>query len=213
MRLNKLLISLSLIAMILLIGISIGCNTARIAIADLKITPDKIATGQSATIEASVSNTGKSAGKYTAVLKINGSQVNSQDVLLAAGEKKTISFNYSASTPGQCQIDLNGLSGALSVVNPPVFQITSMDINPTNIAPGGSVTVNAEIQNSGDIDGVYSAKLTVDGKEESTQDVTVGVNAVQKVDFTVTLNSAGSHTIQIGDTSKTITVLKPAEPI
>jgi oligopeptide transport system substrate-binding protein len=186
-------------------------STQSMQIGSLKVSPEKAGPGQSTAIEATVSNTGKAAAKYTAVLKINDSPVETREVSIPAGDKSTISFNYVPAASGQYKIDLNGMAGIISVAKPAEFQVASVDIIPAEIVAGSSITVNAEVKNIGESDGKYTAKLNIDGNQAATKDATINPAASQKVALTAKMDTAGSHTIDIGGVTKTITVLKPAE--
>ena len=121
-----------------------------------------------------------------------------------------ISAIQPAST-GTFKIDLNGLIDNLSVLKPPEFQVTSLDVSPAEVIENSPVTISAEIKNIGEVEGAYSAKLNVDGVEISTKDVIVGIESPEKAEFTTNLNTPGSHTLEVGGISKTITVLRQAE--
>jgi oligopeptide transport system substrate-binding protein len=206
--------SIRLISIVLALALFAGlaaCKSAPVQINDLNISPPKITIGQNSNISASLYNPNKGEEKYSATLKVNDTTVETKDIILAGGEKKTVDFSYSASSTGTFKIDLNGLIDNLSVLKPPEFEVTSLDISPAEIVSESSITVNAEVKNIGEIEGIYTAKLNIDGVEISTKDIKVGTESPQKAEFTTKLNSSGNHTIEIGGISKTITALRPAE--
>jgi hypothetical protein len=131
-------------------------------------------------------------------LKVNDERINTRNTNVSPGEKERISFEYAASSPGQYRVDLNGLTGTLDVVKPPEFQVGSLEIVPAVIVVGKTVTINAEVKNTGEIDGNYSAKLSVDGKEIVIKDVKVGAGTLQKVSFSYNVDSTGPHTFTVG---------------
>jgi hypothetical protein len=206
-------IAVKLICLILVLslfsGLVAGCS-AKVQISDLNISPSRIATGQKAGITASVTNPNKGEEKYSATLKINENNVETKEVTLAGGEKKTLNFSFSPYSTGTFKIDLNGLIDNLSVVNPPEFQVTSLDISPAEIIENSAITISAEIKNIGEIEGSYTAKLKVDGLEASTKDIKVGTESPGKVEFTSAMNTSGSHTLEVGEISKTVKVLRHA---
>jgi oligopeptide transport system substrate-binding protein len=219
-----------LIVLSILSGLVISCGGgAKIQISSLNITPQQVTEGQDTTVEASLSNTGKSEGKYTAILKINDNQVDSKEVTLAPGENKIISFSYIAGSAGQYKIDLNGLSGTIDVSRPaevlkpvdvskPVdvlkpaeFEVISMNITPAEIVIGSIISVDIEVKNKGEIEGAYTSRLNIDGVMTGSKEVSIQPNTSQKLSLTANMDSVGQHAIEFGGISKSITVLKPAE--
>jgi len=62
-----------------------------------------------------VTNTGEVEGSYRAVLKINGSEVNAQEVTLAGGESRTVEFSVVREEAGSCSVEMGGLSRSFTV--------------------------------------------------------------------------------------------------
>lgn len=207
-------IAIRLFSIILVLTLFAGlaaCKSAPIQISDLNISPARIAIGEKSSISASLYNPNKGEEKYSATLKVNDAAVETKETILAGGEKKTVDFSYSASSTGTFKIELNGLIDNLSVSKPPEFQVTSLDVSPAEVIENSPVTISAEIKNIGEVEGAYSAKLNVDGVEISAKNVIVGIESPEKAEFTTNLSISGSHTLEVGGISKTITVLRQAE--
>ena len=66
----------------------------------LSISPSEINTGDTDTIQATVTNSGDVSGTYTAVLKIDGNIESTQDLALTAGEAQNVVFSVSENTAG-----------------------------------------------------------------------------------------------------------------
>jgi hypothetical protein len=86
------------------------------------------------------------------------------------------------------------------------FQITSLDIKPTEITVGETAIISAEITNIGSTGGSYGATLSVDGKKIGTKDIDMEPGASQTVTFSLTKNDAGAYRIGVGERSATLTV-------
>ena len=196
----------------LMASIAVSCGPkAKFEVSSLTVTPGKVATGQPATVEADVANVGGAEGTYTATLKIDGETVGTKEVLVAAGGKERVSFSYAAETQGTYQVELNGLAGTLEVVKSPEFRVSSLEVSPSEVVLGESVTVSADIENLEEVEGDYTATLMVDGEVVDTKEITVGAGATERVSFTLSLESSGAHTIELGGVTTTAKVLKPAE--
>ncbi|MBI4284671.1 MAG: hypothetical protein HY670_02065 [Chloroflexi bacterium] len=185
--------------------------TPRFEIAALTIMPARVVVGQPVTIEASVANMGNAAGSYTVVFKINDATVETKDVALGAGEQKTVAFQYTARAAGKQKVELNTLAGTVEVLRPAEFRVTSIGVSPAEIIAGKDITINVEIENTGEVEGTYPAKVTVDGKVVASKDVTVGANARNTFSFPHILDKSGARVIDVGGVTKTVTALKAAE--
>ena len=94
---------------------------------------------------------------------------------------------------------------------PAEFEVSSLTVTPSEVVAGESVTVMVDIENVGGLEGTYTATLTVDKKVVDTKDITLDAGATEQVSFTSSLESAGTHTIELGGLTATATALKPAE--
>jgi len=48
---------------------------------------------------------------------------------------------------------------------PAVFEVTSLNVTPAEAGLGELVRVTAEVENTGDVEGIYTVPLTIDGIE------------------------------------------------
>lgn len=95
---------------------------AKFAVSNLSISPDDVEPGRTVTISATITNSGGSSGGYTAILKINGSQVETKSITLNAGESQVVSFTVVKESTGNYTVELGGLAGTFTVaktVTPP----------------------------------------------------------------------------------------------
>jgi hypothetical protein len=86
-----------------------------------------------------------------------------------------------------------------------VFDITSVDVSPTEVQFWEPVTVTAQVSNTGDTSGTRSLVLNVDGQEE-TKSVTVAPGGQETVTFTVT------HGLDDIDTTRTVQIEGHGQP-
>jgi beta-lactamase superfamily II metal-dependent hydrolase len=91
---------------------------AKFTVSNLSISPDDVEPGRTVTISATVTNSGGSSGSYTAILKINGSQVETKSVTLNAGESQVVSFTVVKASTGNYAVELGGLAGTFIVTEP-----------------------------------------------------------------------------------------------
>jgi oligopeptide transport system substrate-binding protein len=219
MKKQKTLVLSLFLALAALAALITGCaGAAKIQISDLKVTPSQVESGQEASIEATLTNTGGAAGNYVAWLKVNDIQVDSRDVNLAKGETRGISFSFKTTAAGEYRIDVNGLVAAVQVKEtqttpppestkkPALFKVNSLEIAPSAVVAGSTLTIDASITNSGETDGTYTAKLILDGKPLDEKAVSCAAGATQKVAFTAAIAAPGGHTLELGGITRTIEV-------
>jgi len=63
-----------------------------------------------------------SPGSYTAILKINGSEVQTKSIVLNAGESQMVSFTVAEESTGTYVVEVDGLEGTFTVVEKVIQQ-------------------------------------------------------------------------------------------
>ena len=82
---------------------------------DLSIKPERVKQGQNISISFLVTNTGERPGAYNANLLIKGLSEISEDILVEAGETKSVTFNITKDTAGFYPVSLEKLNGRFVV--------------------------------------------------------------------------------------------------
>lgn len=96
---------------------------ANFTVTNLSVSPDDVESGGTVTISATVTNTGGTSGSYTAVLRINGSEVVASSVALDAGESRVVSFTVSKEAAGTYMVEVGGLEGIFTVAEKVIQQL------------------------------------------------------------------------------------------
>jgi len=86
------------------------------------------------------------------------------------------------------------------------FEVTSLDIKPTEISVGETTSISARVSNIGGTGGVYYATLSLDGEKISTRDINLEPGSTKTVTFSLSRDKAGSYEIAVGKRSATLTV-------
>ena len=84
-------------------------------VSNLSVSPREAEAGESVTISVDIANLGGSSGSYTAILKINSSQVETKTVTLNAGQSQVVSFTVVRESTGTYTVELGGLAGTFTV--------------------------------------------------------------------------------------------------
>jgi hypothetical protein len=86
------------------------------------------------------------------------------------------------------------------------FEVTSLDIKPTEVTVGETANISARVTNTGGTGGVYYATLSVDGEKIVTKDIAMDPGSTQSVTFSLSRDKAGSYEIAVGKRSAMLTV-------
>lgn len=89
---------------------------------------------------------------------------------------------------------------------PAEFKVTSLDIEPTEVVAGETVSITAVVGNTGGSEGTYAAVLTVDGATVETKEVTIAAGASKTVTFSLVKDDAGTYEIGVGELSVSLVV-------
>jgi len=94
----------------------------------------------------------------------------------------------------------------------PAFTLADLSISPSEVDAGESVTISAQVTNSGGMEGSYTITLLIDGTEEATQELSLAPGASDTVNFAVTRDSAGTYSVEIDGLAGEFTVQAQAHP-
>ncbi|HXX98480.1 MAG TPA: CARDB domain-containing protein, partial [Candidatus Bathyarchaeia archaeon] len=182
---------------------------ATYTISNLSISPNTVNIGSDVTVNATVTNVGDISGTDTVSFKVNGTTVDSQDITLEGKENKVVSFTTIADTIGSNAIDVNGTTGEFAVSMPlqlPIFKVKNLSVIPTLVAADNNIMVNATVANDGDLSGIYTVNLKVDGIIVNSQDITLAGKESKIVTFTTTIATAGNVIIDLNGLTKLLQV-------
>ncbi len=99
------------------------------------------------------------------------------------------------------------MAGSLAGCARAEFEVRHINVRPTLITAGESLIVSANIVNTGDADGVYTATLTVDGIEVAAKDIAIASDTVKEMSFNLSWENPGSYTVAVGGIRASFTVV------
>ncbi|MBN1160857.1 MAG: hypothetical protein JXA17_02770 [Dehalococcoidales bacterium] len=97
----------------------------------------------------------------------------------------------------------------IAFTEPASFSVSELILSPVEIYIGETTTVSVTVTNTGDLSGTYSVALKIDDVVMETQQVTLNGHDSRTVDFSLSLNTAGTYNIGIGLLSGVLTVMEP----
>jgi hypothetical protein len=94
------------------------------------------------------------------------------------------------------------------------FEVSNLTISPSQVQPSQRITISLNVANTGSVSGSYSLELKVDGKTNSTKQVTIAPGTSQTVNLILTEDTAGKHQIEVAGLSGEFEVIeaKTIEP-
>lgn len=92
------------------------------------------------------------------------------------------------------------------------FAVTNLRLEPAKAVVGQTVLVKVDVTNSGETGGNYKVVLQVNGKAETSQDITLAAGETKTIEFSYTPTAAGDYTIAVGDKTAMLTVAPVVEP-
>jgi hypothetical protein len=101
----------------------------------------------------------------------------------------------------------------LAYHRPADFELSRLTVIPSMVNIGHKVIIGITVTNTGDLEGTYTAELTINGSIVDSQTVTLAGGAEATLIFNTTHNNAGICSIAIGSQSGTFVVREaPASP-
>jgi hypothetical protein len=97
--------------------------------------------------------------------------------------------------------------------SPANISLSGLNIPSATVAIGESFSVRVTAQNSGDSAGSLSLNLDVDGVLAQSREINLAGRAEATYEFTLILNSAGTHALQLAGLSGMVQVAEPINPL
>jgi hypothetical protein len=166
-------------------------------------------------ISLKVTNKANIIESYSLTLFINKAPVQTKTGETDAGATVNVLFEVTEQTEGNYDFEIAGLNGTFTIIaaapppKPASFQVNSLKISSTSITVGGAVTVTTKVTNVGEVSGSYTVDLKLNDAIRDTKTLQIAGGETVTVLFTLTLNQAGTYTIQVGDYVETVAVQDP----
>ncbi|WP_250864818.1 CARDB domain-containing protein [Halorientalis regularis] len=186
-------------------------------------TNSPVTEGETLTVDATVENTGSGDGLQTVTLTVDGQVEDSAQISLSGGESTDVTFEWqtTAGDAGDRTVSVNTATqdAQTSVTvdpapspDPPNFQVSNLQA-PSDATVGDTITVSADVENTGDQQDTQTVAFGVDTDDDGTletlasQDETLAGGASTTVTFDVNTGalSAGTYTHGVSTVNDTAT--------
>lgn len=189
---------------------------ATLKLSNLQINPARCKISDNVTITADIANSGELAGRYIAELKINGNMTQTSIIDVPAGSVSSVTFKMSPNSPGNYSVTIGDQASNLEVISPipATFKLSNLQINPVACFTTDNVVITADIANTGELQGKYTAGLKINGVTVQIYETLVMLPGMSSfVVFKIPASSAGIYTVSIGDLTGQFTVTQAPIPI
>jgi hypothetical protein len=86
----------------------------------------------------------------------------------------------------------------LAPPSPARFEVRNLDINPSQVKTGESITISAQVANIGGTSGEYTLMLNIEKLLETSQVIELAPGESREISFAITLSSPDSYGVEIG---------------
>lgn len=156
---------------------------------------DPVTEGETLEVTADVSNIGDEPDTQTISMDFgDDGDVDSESIGLDPDETQTVTLTYTTRSGDAGDVDVTVESANDSDTNtakvqePAFFEVTGFDA-PAEAEPGDTITVNASVTNTGDVEGSQIVEYRFDGATEESTTLTLGSGDRSGVEFEHTIPS------------------------
>ncbi|MHB8276924.1 MAG: WxL protein peptidoglycan domain-containing protein [Candidatus Humimicrobiaceae bacterium] len=89
------------------------------------------------------------------------------------------------------------------------FVVSNLVITPNTVLPGEEVTISIDVENTGNIESIYTATLKINDILEETKDVTLVAGETKTVTFAVSRAEEGTYNVAVDGLTDTFSVKIP----
>jgi hypothetical protein len=204
---NRLALRIPVVLLISLIFVS-GCfgSPAEFEVISLQV-EEPVVANEAFDVIAEVINKGGREGIYTAVLKIDGTEINIKDIKIPSGNVQEVLFTVTLEEPATRTLEVGSSSTTIKVLNPAELSISNLKVSPTVVLPGEEVTVTATARNIGGVKSPLTAILYVNGEERDRQSLSIEPGDIEVISFPLKTILPGNFEIDIsGNRLSTVSV-------
>ncbi|WP_254279854.1 peptidase [Haloarcula marina] len=161
-------------------------------------TPIRLATGETLTVDALVSNAGGTEGTYNATLDINGTAVTTERGRIAPSTQLVVPLSQTFVTPGTYTLSVDGDNVTVVVERPARATVTDIEVSSTTATQGGSVVVTATVENDAAVPATGTVVFTRNYQQVSERTVYLPPENTTRVSSGIDLPQAGDVVVSAG---------------
>ena len=193
-------------------------DPAAIELIDLEVTPAEPRAGDTLEVTATYENTGGASGETVAELVVGGTVVDAGTVTVPAGERESITFEWTPAAAGTYTLEVGSETATVTVAEPdeplPEIEVTEVDLEAEELELGEAVVVTATLENRGNATGETTAELEVGGGVVDAETVALEPDEAVTVTLEWLPGQPGSYEVAVnGVEAGTVTVSDDGTPV
>jgi hypothetical protein len=187
-------------------------ESASFEVANLTINPFQARVNQPVAISVDVANLGKIQGSYSLSFKINGSVVETKDLVLSANESQPVALSVTESIDGSYNVTVGDIAGIFSVLSKPApipvtLKLSNLNLNTTEAWPGQMINASVDALNAGNESISYQLPFLVNGQIAQTVQVQLAPGASTIASVLISESSDGTYQISAGGQSNQFSIV------
>ena len=95
------------------------------------------------------------------------------------------------------------------IPTPTGFELSSLNVSPAEVEPGGTVNITVEVQNVGEEKGTHELELIIDGVVEQSENVTLDGGETTSISFFVEKDIEGYYSVELTGLTGIFQVVEP----
>ena len=182
-----------------------------IQVISVSVNPTEASAGTPITITTEISNLGSGFGTYEFAVLVNGVQETLLQGILDPFASETRETTVTKDAPGDYTVEVGEQTASFTLTPLPTadIHVISVTANPTEAAPGTSITITVEISNYGLAAGDYEFPVLVNGVQEALLQGSLDAGASETRQVTVTKEAAGDYIVDVDGQTASFTLMAP----
>jgi hypothetical protein len=188
---------------------------ASFEVTEFSVAPRELELGNDVSISCALRNTGDLTGSYEVSLELDGVVIQTREVTLDGGDSETLNFSATPETSGEHKVGIGNLLETFTVREPEApaaFVTNALNVTPTEVSLGDSVTIAVLVSNTGELTGSYEAVLKIDDVIVQTKQVTITGGDSQIAIFNITPDTPGQYRVNVDGLEGIYEVNAPSLP-
>jgi hypothetical protein len=179
---------------------------------ELSATTEPVA-GEAMPVTIIVSNRGSWAGTFEEHCYVDGSSWKPLRFRIAGHERLTVDVPLPTDLPaGDHVLQIGDSELTFHLLRPAEFEVSDLETGADLVKDGSSVTVTAQVRNTGEVGDTYEAVLHVDGRRAAAEEIFVGPEGSAEARFSVKLTGDRRHEIAMETGSVGVRSVKVVRP-
>lgn len=165
--------------------------------------PIVLVPGETLTLEATVRNTGGTAGEYETVFCVDGEPQDRRRGRLDPDQSREVTFDHEFTDVGEHTVAVGDATVTVSVREPARARVVELAADRTTATVGETITLTITVSNDAALPGEIELPITASGDEIDRELVRLDAGDRQTVTVEHTVEDPGTVTFEVGDAAET----------